>query len=63
MVGRLSRFRRMETAFASLLLHGRNRSLAMRSAANVSQQVRRYRINRRRLPMRLKSYPRSVKMY
>jgi putative transposase len=36
--------------------------LAMRSAANVSQQVRRYRARRSRLPLALKEYLRSVKI-
>lgn len=36
--------------------------LAMRSAANVSQQVRRYRIKERKLPERLVAYLKSVKI-
>jgi hypothetical protein len=36
--------------------------LAMRSAANVSQQVRRYRARRSRLPPALKAYLQSVKI-
>src|SRR6266498_989994 len=36
--------------------------LAMRSAANVSQQVRRYRARRSRLPPALKEYLQSVKI-
>jgi len=36
--------------------------LAMRSAANVSQQVRRYRAKRPRLPAALKEYLQSVKI-
>jgi hypothetical protein len=36
--------------------------LAMRSAANVSQQVRRHRLKPPRLLVKLKSYLHSVKM-
>jgi hypothetical protein len=36
--------------------------LAMRSAANVSQQVRRYRARRSRLPAALKEYLQSLKI-
>ena len=36
--------------------------LAMRSAANVSQQVRRYRAQRSRLPPAFKEYLQSVKI-
>ena len=36
--------------------------LAMRSAANVSQQVRRYRIENPKLPAKLKAYVQSVKI-
>lgn len=36
--------------------------LAMRSAANVSQQVRRHRINKPQLPAQLKAYLRAVKI-
>ena len=58
-----------KTALASLLLERTMarqtwiaERLAMRSAANVSQQVRRYRINRPILPSQLKSYLQSVKI-
>jgi len=58
-----------KTALASLLLERTTarqswiaERLAMRSAANVSQQVRRCRIRKPKLPPKLKAYIQSVKI-
>jgi len=65
----LARFRRAQGALASLILERTlarqswiANKLAMRSAANVSQQVGLYRARRSGLPVALKEYIQSVKI-